>query len=81
MLDDDELDTDALRRKYKEEKEKRLKAKAGGARYVLPTGDLAHYDDDPWAPKAITRAPVKREVEVAVIGGGFGGLATAARRR
>jgi hypothetical protein len=37
------------------------------------TGDFKHYIDDPYLAQKIERAPLTDEVEVAIIGGGFGG--------
>ena len=44
-------------------------------------GDFAHYVDDPYVEPGFTRAPLDDEVEVVVIGGGFGGLLAGARLR
>src|SRR5438552_3846961 len=74
-----ELDADALREKYREERDKRLRADAE-AQYIQPAGRFAHYnEDDPYVDLGFTRAPLTDEVEVAIIGGGFSGLLTAAR--
>ena len=73
------FDPDALRRKYREERDKRLRAD-GNNQYVGVTGKFAHYLDDPYiAP--IVREPVADEVEVLVIGGGFAALLIGARLR
>ena len=74
------LDPDALRAKYREERDKRLRADAND-QYVEVKGDFAHYVDDPYVAPGFTRAPLFDEVEVVVIGGGFGGLLAAARLR
>ena len=74
------LDPDALRAKYREEGDKRLRADAND-QYVEVKGDFAHYVDDPYVAPGFTRAPLFDEVEVVVIGGGFGGLLAAARLR
>src|SRR3990167_6591765 len=63
--------------RYRTERDKRLAA-AGVGQYVAPEGELARYLDDPYADHASERAPVIRDVEVAIIGAGFGGLQTAA---
>ncbi len=44
-------------------------------------GRFAHYLDDPYVEPGFTRAPLTDEVEVVVIGGGFGGLLAGARLR
>jgi cation diffusion facilitator CzcD-associated flavoprotein CzcO len=71
------LDREALRAKYRRERDKRLR-EDGNEQYLEPTGRYAHLLDDPYVTPA-TRAPVHTEVEVAVIGGGFAGLTTGAR--
>lgn len=73
------FDPDALREKYRQERDKRLRAD-GNAQYTAIGGDLAHYLDDPYVQPA-ERAPRFDEVEVAIIGGGFGGLLVGARLR
>lgn len=73
------FDPDALREKYRVERDKRLK-REGSGQYRAPDGELAHFIDDPHTPR-VEREPVLDEVEVAVIGGGFGGLLTGARLR
>jgi cyclohexanone monooxygenase len=73
------FDPEALRLKYREERDKRLRAD-GNEQYREVVGDFAHYVDDPYAPR-IERPPVTDEIEVAIIGGGFGGLLVGARLR
>lgn len=68
---------DMLLDRYRAERAKRLAA-PGIGQYVSPEGELARYLDDPYADHASERAPVVRDVEVAIIGAGFGGLQTAA---
>jgi cyclohexanone monooxygenase len=78
----DELGFDpaALKARYLAERDKRLRAE-GSAQYVEAAGAFAHFVDDPYADPAETREPRDVEVEVAVIGGGFGGLVAAAKLR
>jgi cyclohexanone monooxygenase len=73
-------DLDAVRERYRVERERRLRAEAN-AQYVEIAGSLARFADDPWADPNFTRAPVAEEVEVLLIGGGFGGILTGARLR
>jgi len=73
-----EFDADALRNRYREERDKRLRSD-GNEQYVEMTGDYAHYLDDPYIDEAIDRDPQNHEVDVMLIGGGFGGLQAAAR--
>lgn len=49
--------------------------------YQLPTGDFSKYIDDSYVEPGFIREPLTDEVEVAVIGGGFGGLLAGARLR
>jgi len=74
------FDPDALRAKYRAERDKRLRAD-GNEQYVEIAGEYAHYLEDPYVEPGFTRAPLTDEVEVAVIGGGFGGLLAGARLR
>jgi cyclohexanone monooxygenase len=71
------IDKDALRRKYLEERDKRLRPD-GNDQYLRLEGRLAHYLDDPYTPLA-PREPRTDHVTFAFIGGGFAGLVTAAR--
>jgi cation diffusion facilitator CzcD-associated flavoprotein CzcO len=70
-------DREALRQKYRDERAKRLR-QDGNEQYVRVTGDFAGYLADPYTAVA-PRAPKTDHVTVAVIGGGFAGLCTAAR--
>ncbi len=74
------FDPDALRAKYRAERDKRLRAD-GNEQYREVVGDFRHYVDDPYVKPGFTRAPLHDEVEVVVIGGGFGGLLAGARLR
>jgi cyclohexanone monooxygenase len=74
------FDPDVLREKYRAERDKRLRAD-GNAQYRKIDGEFARYLDDPYVTPGFTRAPLSDEVDVAVIGGGFGGLLAGARLR
>ena len=71
------IDKERLRQKYLEERNKRLRAD-GNDQYLRVAGQLAHYLDDPYTP-VTPRDPKTDHVTFAFIGGGFAGLATAAR--
>lgn len=71
------LDKDALRRKYREERDKRLRAD-GNDQYLEVKGRLAHYLIDPHMP-VNERDPVTDHVTFAFVGGGFAGLLAGAR--
>ena len=75
-----EFDPDRLRAKYAEERAKRIRADAND-QYRELRGDLARYREDTYAGEQIEREPLRDEVDVAIIGGGFGGLLTGARLR
>ena len=68
-----------LRERYRQERDKRLR-EDGNDQYIQPTGRFAHLLDDPYVAP-VEREPLFDEVTVAVIGGGFAGLATGARLR
>ena len=77
----DELGFDpaAIRRKYDEERAKRMRPD-GNAQYLEANGDLAQYDDvDPYVEPGFTRPAMDEELDVVVIGGGFGGQLAAIR--
>ena len=71
------IDKGALRTKYREERDKRLRSE-GNDQYLQLKGQLAHYLDDPYTP-VVEREPITDHVTVAFIGGGFAGLVTGAR--
>ncbi len=75
-----DFDPDALREKYRIERDKRLRLDAN-AQYVEVKGDFGHYIDDPYVEPGFTREPLNDEVDALIIGGGFGGLMAAARLR
>ena len=74
------FDPEALKAKYRAERDKRLRAD-GNEQYQEIAGQYAHYLDDPYVEPGFTRAPLTDEVDVVVIGGGFGGLLAGARLR
>ncbi len=74
------FDPDALREKYREERDRRLRDD-GNEQYVEVKGEFAHFLDDPYAPSGFVREPLRDAVEVLIVGGGFGGLLAGARLR
>lgn len=82
MSYDDQLgfDPDALREKYVRERDKRYREEASD-QYITIQGDVSYLEDDPFVKKSIERAPLTDEVDVALIGAGFGGLLTGAQLR
>ncbi|MFI4965864.1 MAG: flavin-containing monooxygenase [Caulobacterales bacterium] len=78
--DDLGFDPEALRARYRQERDKRRRSD-GNAQYREVAGEFAHYLDDPYVTPGFSRAPLTDEVEVLVVGGGFGGLLAGARLR
>ncbi|MCH7709759.1 MAG: NAD(P)/FAD-dependent oxidoreductase, partial [Myxococcales bacterium] len=74
------FDPAALRERYRQEREKRLRVD-GTDQYLEVTGQFSRFVDDPYAVPGYTREPLTDEVDVVLIGGGFGGLVTGARLR
>ncbi len=68
-----DIDFNELARKYAEERAKRLRSDSIG-QYQALTGKLSMFARDPNADPDFTRKPVRRDSDVLVIGGGFGGL-------
>ncbi len=79
MSRDDGLgfDPEALREKYRQERDKRLRDE-GAAQYVSPSGDLGRFAADPYVEPGFSRPPVTDEVEILIVGGGFAGLSMGA---
>jgi cation diffusion facilitator CzcD-associated flavoprotein CzcO len=76
----DELgfDPDALREKYRTERDKRLRTDAN-EQYQEMKEEYAAFLSDPYIAHPPSRLPLTDEVEIAIIGGGFGGLIAGAR--
>jgi cyclohexanone monooxygenase len=74
------FDPDALREKYRQERDKRIRPE-GNEQYVEVEGKFAHFVDDPYVEPGFTRDPLTDEVDIVIIGGGFGGLLAGARFR
>ncbi|MFT4773608.1 MAG: cation diffusion facilitator CzcD-associated flavoprotein CzcO [Ilumatobacter sp.] len=73
------IDKDALRSKYLEERDKRLRSD-GNEQYVELTGQFAKYLEDPYVEPA-ERESLHDDVTFAFIGGGFAGLLAGAKMR
>jgi cation diffusion facilitator CzcD-associated flavoprotein CzcO len=74
-----EFDPDALREKYRMERDKRLRPE-GNEQYVEIAGRFAPYLHDPYVERS-DRPALHDDVTVAIIGGGFAGLIMGARLR
>ncbi|HZP56540.1 MAG TPA: NAD(P)/FAD-dependent oxidoreductase [Dehalococcoidia bacterium] len=74
------FDPEALREKYRAERDRRLRAD-GNDQYIEVSGDFARFVEDPYVEPGFTREPLTDDVDVVVVGGGFGGLLAGARLR
>src|SRR5712691_11809491 len=72
------FDPAEMRQKYAAERTKRLRAD-GNSQYQEITGEHAHYNADPYVKPGFTRPALHEELDVVIVGGGFGGLLAAAR--
>ena len=73
-----DFDPDALRIKYQAERDKRIRSD-GNEQYLEATGAFSGFSKDNRGGKILERSPLNDEVDVVVIGGGFGGLIAGAR--
>ena len=67
------FDPAALREKYRAERDKRLRGE-GSSQYRYVDGQFSQLLHDPYVEPGFDREPLTDEVDVVVIGGGFGGL-------
>jgi cation diffusion facilitator CzcD-associated flavoprotein CzcO len=75
-----DFDPDQLREKYRQERDRRI-PKTSQNQWVEVKGDFAHYVDDPYVTPGFTRDALTEDVEVLIVGGGFGGLIMGANLR
>jgi cation diffusion facilitator CzcD-associated flavoprotein CzcO len=74
------FDPDALRERYRIERERRVRPDGSG-QYRRAEGEFGYYAEDPYVEPGFTREPINDRVDAVVIGGGFGGLVAGARLR
>ena len=74
------FDPDELGKKYRLERDKRLR-QDGNEQYQEVSGEFSYFVEDPYLDEEIEREPLEDEVEVLIVGGGFGGMLAAARLR
>src|SRR5262245_2375847 len=75
------VDVDALERRYAEERDKRLRIVEASPGDDPELSDYTGFEHDFYADPDLVREAVREEVDVLVIGGGMGGLITAAKLR
>ena len=75
-----DFDPEYLRKKYRLERDKHLR-QDGNDQYQEVSGEFSYFAEDPYLEETIERAPLTDEVEVVIIGGGFGGMLAGARLR
>lgn len=80
VIGDLDFNPEQLKAKYLSERDKRIKVE-GNDQYQEVNAEFSHYVDDPYVDPGFAREPLEDEVEVAIIGGGFGGLLAGARMR
>ncbi|MEW1717951.1 NAD(P)/FAD-dependent oxidoreductase [Streptomyces sp. NPDC093109] len=69
-----------LRQRYSLERERRVRPD-GAAQYRSTEAEFGYYAADPYAGARTEREPLRDTVDVAVVGGGFGGILAGARLR
>jgi cyclohexanone monooxygenase len=74
------FDPAELKAKYLAERDKRLRDDAN-EQYVEVTAEFSRYVEDPYVEPGFSRDAIFDEVQVTIIGGGFGGLLMGARLR
>ena len=72
------FDPAKLRAKYAEERTKRLRDDAND-QYKQLKGSFQEYNEDPYVAPGFSRDAVEEELDVLVVGGGFGGMFAGAR--
>ncbi|ORY02189.1 hypothetical protein BCR34DRAFT_493325 [Clohesyomyces aquaticus] len=68
-----------LQAKYAAERDKRLARDQGVEQYIVLDGHLSHYLKDPWVEPGFERDPIQEQVDVVIIGGGYGAQSVAVR--
>ena len=65
-----------LLEKYKEERARRIRPEGVG-QFLRTDGEFAHFLEDPYAEKRLSRLPVEEKIDVVVVGGGWSGILAA----
>ncbi len=72
----EEIDIPALKEKYQQERNRRMRAE-GQTQYVKPVDEFAYtYEGDPYT-EVTPREVVNKDIEVAILGGGWSGIMAA----
>lgn len=74
------VDAERLRARYEAERNKRINS-AGTDQYIFAEGKFAEFADDPYAGPPTPRAALQEDLDILVIGAGFGGLQLGAALR
>jgi cyclohexanone monooxygenase len=74
------FDTQTLHRKYLEERDKRLRTD-GDAQFIEAKGAFADFAQDLHTTQPLARPPRSEDLDVLVVGAGFGGMLTGAELR
>ena len=75
------IDPVALHLKYRAERDRRLRPEGLGQFVRIDRAHHHRYEEDPRAPNPAHREPLTDQMEIAVIGAGFGGLLLGAELR
>ncbi|MEU5952394.1 NAD(P)/FAD-dependent oxidoreductase [Streptomyces sp. NPDC047525] len=70
----------ALRERYRLERERRVRPEGAG-QYRSTEAEFGYFADDPYSGGTAEREPLHDVVDVAIVGGGFGGILAGARLR
>ncbi|KAH0830953.1 hypothetical protein AYO21_06483 [Fonsecaea monophora] len=73
-----DFDPEALKAKYREERDKRLKRDGLAQYHTVEEDALRHYTEDPWS-KRLEREPIDQEVDYLIVGAGYSGMILAVR--
>jgi len=80
LLGEIDFDPAELKAKYLHERDKRIRPE-GNEQYVEISDRFAHFGEDPWADRSLSREPLTDHVDAVIVGAGFGGLLAGARLR
>jgi hypothetical protein len=73
------FDPAKLRERYLQERDRRLKNGGINQYRLIEENSLSHFINDPYIESPITRDPIDEEVDVVIVGGGYGGQVMAVR--